>query len=39
MCQSVVRIVLELNPFGRRCVDLVVPTPIRHKKGPLVVWS
>jgi hypothetical protein len=35
MCQSVLRIVLELNPFGRRCVDLVVANTHKAQEGAL----
>jgi hypothetical protein len=36
--QSVVQIVLVLDPPGLRCVDLVVANTHRAQEGPLVVW-
>jgi hypothetical protein len=35
VCQSVVRIVLELNPSGWRCVSLVVANTHKAQEGAL----
>jgi hypothetical protein len=37
--QPVVRIVLEFNPSGWRCVGLVVANTHKAEEGHLVVWS
>jgi hypothetical protein len=36
--QRAVRILLELNPSGWRCVGLVIANTHKEQEGALVVW-